>query len=91
MIDWANAIEAPILALDVPSGVDSTSGESPGSYVHPTSTMTLALPKTGLRPEKTGALCLADIGIPARAFKKLGLDYVPPFDPGFRVPLRAAG
>ena len=87
MIEWANGAGAPIVSLDVPSGVDATSGEAPGDHVRASATLTLALPKTGLRPEKTGDLYLADIGIPGRAFQNLGLQYTPPFGPGFRVPL----
>jgi NAD(P)H-hydrate epimerase len=49
--------------------------------------MTLALPKTGLLPEKTGKLFLADIGIPEETYRRLGLAYVPPFGDRFRVPL----
>lgn len=90
LILWANATDAPILALDIPSGVDSTTGETPGEFMQAQWTMTLALPKTGLLPEKTGALFLADIGIPfgAYAWKTLELDYVSPFGDRFRVPLR---
>lgn len=87
MIEWANGTGTPIVSLDVPSGVDATSGKAPGEHVRASATLTLALPKTGLRPGKTGDLYLADIGLPARAFQSLGLQYSPPFGPGFRVPL----
>ena len=60
LIQWANATDAPILSLDTPSGVDSTTGATPGEAIHPAWTMTLALPKTGLLPDKTGTLILAD-------------------------------
>lgn len=49
--------------------------------------MTLALPKTGLLPERTGQLFLADIGIPEQTYRRLGLSYVHPFAKGFWVPL----
>ncbi|NER79278.1 MAG: NAD(P)H-hydrate epimerase, partial [Leptolyngbya sp. SIO1D8] len=48
LMQWANAQESPILSLDTPSGVDSTTGETPGEFIKATWTMTLALPKTGL-------------------------------------------
>ncbi len=73
-IKWANDTGAPILSLDVPSGVDSTTGESEGEFIHTKWTMTLALPKTGLVPEKTGALFLADIGIPEAVYLKNGFE-----------------
>jgi NAD(P)H-hydrate epimerase len=87
LITWANGTGAPILLLDVPSGVDATTGETPGVVIRPRWTMTLALPKTGLRPEHAGQLVLADIGIPAEAFRRGGLVFVSPFGDRFRIPL----
>jgi NAD(P)H-hydrate epimerase len=49
LIRWANASDASILALDVPSGVDATTGTAFEPAVRATTTMTLALPKHGLR------------------------------------------
>lgn len=87
LIMWANGSGAPNLSLDVPSGVDATTGDTPGVAVRPRWTMTLALPKTGLHPEHTGQLVLADIGIPAEAFRRAGLAVVSPFGDRFRIPL----
>jgi NAD(P)H-hydrate epimerase len=87
LIQWANGSGAPILALDVPSGVDSTTGLTPGAFIRARWTMTLALPKSGLVPEKTGDLVLADIGIPRATFERIGVPYTSPFDNRFRVPL----
>ena len=89
LIKWANSTGAPILSLDTPSGVDSTTGETIGEYIGARWTMTLALPKTGLLPGKTGVLILTDIGIPAKtyAWETLQLPYISPFDDRFRVPL----
>lgn len=87
LIQWANGTSAPILALDVPSGVDSTTGETPGDFIKAHWTMTLALPKTGLLPELTGQLFLADIGIPAETYRRINLKFAAPFDQRFRVPL----
>ncbi len=68
MIGWANRQTAPILALDVPSGVDATTGAVFDPAIKATATMTLALPKTGLREARAeaqiGELYLADIGVP---------------------------
>ncbi len=88
MIEWANANSALILSM-VPSGVDST-GEALGVAARPEWTLTLVLPKTGLNPERTGALFLADIGIPVTVYAKMELDFVTPFDHRYRVPLTPA-
>ena len=89
LIKWANGAGTPILALDIPSGVNATTGETPGEYMKVRWTLTLALPKTGLLPEQTGDLILADIGIPpgAYAWETLKLRYTPPFGERFLVPL----
>lgn len=68
LIDWANNHDAPVLSLDVPSGLNATSGMIRERAVKATATMTLALPKTGLRAhgknEYIGELYLANIGVP---------------------------
>jgi len=89
LIQWANGTGAPILALDIASGVNATTGEASGDNIKASWTLTLALPKTGLLPEHTGDLILADIGIPpgAYAWETLKLPYTPPFGDRFLVPL----
>jgi NAD(P)H-hydrate epimerase len=87
MIQWANHSGAPILALDVPSGLDATTGEAPGTVVCPQWTMTLALPKTGLAGAVTGDLYLADIGIPREVYRRMNLHYQSPFGNQYRVRL----
>ena len=87
LINWANSLPAPILSLNVPSGIDATTGENPGVAVNARWTMTLALPKTGLCRENTGALYLADIGIPLAVYEKLSLNYLSPFENEFVIPL----
>ncbi len=68
LVRWANQQDAPILSLDVPSGMDPTTGETFEPAIRATATMTLALPKTGLAVEAAqdavGELYLADIGVP---------------------------
>lgn len=73
MIEWALNEEAPVLSLDVPSGIDSTTGGAPGAHVIASQTMTLALPKTGLDVTAVGDLWLADIGIPDETYRRVGL------------------
>ena len=87
LIEWCGRSGAKILSLDVPSGVDATTGEAAGAYVRPDRTMTLALPKTGLAEAETGKLVLADIGIPAGVYARAGIGYRTPFGSGYRVGL----
>lgn len=77
LIRAANASGVPIVALDVPSGLDADSGEPREPTIRAASTLTLALPKTGLRrPEArpfVGELFLADISVPEAVYARLGL------------------
>ncbi len=87
LIQWANQAGAPILSLDLPSGIDANDGSALGEFIHSGWTMTLALPKLGLLKGKTGHLFLADIGIPVSVYRKLGLNYASPFEDSYIVPL----
>jgi NAD(P)H-hydrate epimerase len=77
-IEKANAAGKPILALDAPSGLDTTSGTAGRPTVRADATMTLALPKVGLLSESArqfvGDLYLADISVPPALYRKMGLD-----------------
>ncbi|MBH0097517.1 NAD(P)H-hydrate epimerase [Salinibacterium sp. NSLL150] len=91
LIRWMSRHPAPVVSLDIPSGVDSTTGVAPGDHVTATHTMTLAAPKTGLDAEAVGALWLADIGIPREVYRRVGIELPPAlFAPGYRVRLRAS-
>jgi NAD(P)H-hydrate epimerase len=83
LIELANASGAPILSLDVPSGMDATTGEIYEPAVRAAATMTLALPKTGLMRENAqpwvGELYLADISVPPGLYERLGLMVRPIF------------
>jgi NAD(P)H-hydrate epimerase len=89
LIQWANSSEVSILALDIPSGLNATTGETPGACIVPKWTMTLALPKTGLTRGRVGELYLADIGIRAATYRRLNLKYEDPFGSRFWVPLQS--
>lgn len=88
LIRAAQVALAPTLSLDVPSGVDADSGATPGVAVHPDRTLTLALPKRGLRRGNAGELWLADLGIPPGVYARAGLAFPSPFGRGTRVELR---
>jgi NAD(P)H-hydrate epimerase len=58
-------LRSNVVSLDVPSGLDATLGVAPGVAVSSDVTMTLALPKVGLRDNPVvGELLLADISVP---------------------------
>lgn len=84
LIRWANEQEAPVCALDVPSGLDATTGEIGDPCVRATATLTLALPKTGLTSarEVVGELYLAGISIPPALYSRLGIQVGPIFASG---------
>jgi len=73
----ANKSQKPILALDAPSGLDSTTGQPSDPCIRATATLTLALPKAGLLSEGArevvGELFLADIGVPWELYASMGL------------------
>lgn len=79
LVEWANAQPAPVLALDVPSGLDAATGRSFEPAIAASATLTLALPKVGLRASSArplvGELYLADIGVPPQVYARppLGL------------------
>jgi NAD(P)H-hydrate epimerase len=78
-----------VVSLDVPSGVDATTGERPGVAMRPDRVVTLALPKTGLREVDCELYCV-DLGIPDAVFREAGLDYIRPFGDAPSVPLERA-
>jgi NAD(P)H-hydrate epimerase len=62
----------PVLALDLPSGLDATNGRPGKPCIRATATLTLALPKSGLLAAEAGfwvgELYLADIGVPPELY-----------------------
>jgi NAD(P)H-hydrate epimerase len=76
-IKRVNASGRPILALDAPSGLDTTTGTAGKPCIKANATLTLALPKVGLfSPEAidaVGQLYVADISVPPALYERLGL------------------
>jgi NAD(P)H-hydrate epimerase len=72
LIRQGNASKAPILAVDIPSGMDATSGEPGDPTIEARATVTFGLPKTGFLNPKArryiGDLYLADISMPGRIY-----------------------
>jgi NAD(P)H-hydrate epimerase len=73
LIGALNQQTAPVLALDVPSGVDADRGQAPGAAVLATRTLQFISEHQGLRTgaalEYTGACALADLDVPLQAFE----------------------
>lgn len=73
-IDRANASRIPILAIDIPSGLNGTSGEAGRHAIFAHETISLGLLKSGffLRSgwNHVGRLRLGDFGLPARFVKQ---------------------
>lgn len=69
VIEAVNQLDIPVLAVDIPSGVDAGTGRVLGVAIRAKATATFALPKIGqvLDPgeEYVGTLKVVDIGIPA--------------------------
>ena len=86
LIDLTNRHAERVLSLDIPSGVDATTGATAGLSVRPERTLTLTLPKSGLE-NGPGELFLADIGIPPEVYHQLALVYEPPFQEGYWIRL----
>ncbi len=67
-----NAASAPILALDIPSGLHADSGAVLGAAIHAQLTVTFIVPKLGLylghAAEHVGQVVLAGLDIPAGVF-----------------------
>jgi len=89
LIELCNQHAGTVVSLDLPSGLNATTGETPGTVVRADVILTLALPKTGLQ-DMPGELFLADIGIPPCAFERIGIGYSSPFGDAYRVRLVTA-
>jgi len=76
MIGFLNTLQKPILAVDIPSGLDSDTGKPRGSCIDATVTVTFGLPKIGhvVLPgtEFVGELEVIDIGIPPVVVHEIG-------------------
>ncbi len=90
LIEIANQSGGRILSLDVPSGVNATTGAALGGAIRPERTLTLALPETGLA-RVAGELYVADIGIPLSVYERLSIVVQPFFRGRYSVRVSFAG
>ncbi len=63
-----NALNQEIVAIDIPSGLNSNTGEAEGACIVASETITIGLPKLGMvqgvGPQVCGMVTVADIGFP---------------------------
>jgi ADP-dependent NAD(P)H-hydrate dehydratase / NAD(P)H-hydrate epimerase len=74
--EWIEAINGsgkPVLAVDVPSGLDADTGRAYSPCVEATTTVTLGLPKVGLGSH-AGRVLVVDIGVPFEAYASAGVE-----------------
>lgn len=74
LIELLNSVGAPILAVDVPSGLNATTGEVNPIAIKATRTVSFALPKRGFYeksgPYYAGKIQVANIGFPDELLKR---------------------
>jgi NAD(P)H-hydrate epimerase len=77
-IESINAAGKPVIAVDLPSGLDADTGVAYAPTVHAVATITLGLPKPGLLngdgPRVCGEVLVADIGVPLEAYAAFGIE-----------------
>ena len=70
VIDHINTLQKPIIAIDIPSGLDANTGKPLGTAIRASLTVTFALPKVGHLtppgPDYVGEVKLVDIGYPRK-------------------------
>ncbi len=78
LIERINADGVPVMALDVPSGVNADSGHCPGAAIRADLTVTFIAHKRGLHTGRAvdcvGVLELATLGVPASVFAHVPCD-----------------
>lgn len=78
LVDGINASGVPVLALDVPTGVNADTGEVPGDAVQAALTVTFIACKrglyTGVAPGYTGSVVWDALGLPASLWEGAGVD-----------------
>ena len=87
LIQLTNLHSNQVFSLDIPSGIDSSNGETHGEFIRADATMTLALPKPGNHHAGAGEIYLADIGIPPEVYKPLDIHFSPLFKEKYRIKL----
>lgn len=81
IIDWLNEQNAPVLAIDLPSGLDADTGRVLGKAVRADVTVSMAAIKSGLLvgegPDYAGTVLVVDIGIPHHILEEVSAEQGP--------------
>lgn len=84
VIELMNAVPGRVIAYDIPSGLDSTTGECHEPTIRAAATLTLAYPKKAFRTKAgkavSGKIYVGDIGIPSWLYDKVRAHSRPNFD-----------
>jgi NAD(P)H-hydrate epimerase len=79
IIDYLNSLNKPVFAVDLPSGLNSDTGQPCGTCIRAAATATFAYAKTGhmVYPgaDYTGNLKIVDIGIPPHIVAAVGPEH----------------
>ena len=74
IVTAVNSVDVPVLAVDIPTGLDGDTGRVHGDAVEADVTVTFALPKNGLfeggGPRYAGRVVLADIEMPRAVYPR---------------------
>ena len=77
VIDWLNSAKCPVMAIDLPSGLNADTGVVEGACIRADRTVTLGLPKRGILlypgAQVVGELEIADIGFPQSVIESQGI------------------
>lgn len=76
VIEAINAAGRPVMAVDLPSGLDCDTGQSPGPCVRARLTATFVAQKPGFSEPAVrpflGDVCVIDIGVPPQVLARIG-------------------
>jgi NAD(P)H-hydrate epimerase len=95
IIDAVNDSGLPVVAVDLPSGLDADTGRIGGRCIDAVATVTFGLPKIGLATYPgamyVGHVSVAEIGIPQAALQTAGIDtfLTGDEDVAYRLPARS--
>lgn len=78
LISWVNASDVPVLALDIPSGLDADTGRVPGAAIRAEATASFVAWKRGLFTAQAGDFCgalsLHHLAVPEAAYAPFAAD-----------------